>query len=428
MRIAHIAAGAGGMYCGSCIHDNTLAAALQKNGHKVVLIPTYMPLRTDETNVSINQIFYGGINVYLQDKFALFRHTPWTVDRFLNSPTLLNWVSKLGATTDAKVLGALTVSVLKGEQGHQKKELAKLVKWLEDFFKPKLVLLPNSMFVGIAKEIKRELAVPVLCAVQGEDIFLEQLVEPYKSQALKQLRERALDIDAFIAPSQYYADFMAEYLNIPLEKIHVVRLGLNLQGHGMEQFKQNSKPFVIGYLARICPEKGLHLLIEAFYQLRQKLGPDKILLKIAGYLDKKEELYFNNLKNQIDARGLNGDIKYIGEVDRLQKIIFLNNLHVLSVPTTYKEPKGLFVLEALANGVPVVQPRHGSFPELIEATGGGILVEPESPSAIAEGIEYLMNDAECREKLGRQGKEAVHRLFSDKVMAEATLEVYKKYL
>jgi glycosyltransferase involved in cell wall biosynthesis len=428
MKIAYITAGAGRMYCGSCIHDNTLAAALKRKGHDVALIPTYTPIRTDEDDVSLNQVFYGGINVYLQEKSALFRHTPWIFDKLLNSRKLLNWISKLTSTTNAEDLGALTVSVLKGEQGHQKKELEKLVTWLKDAFRPELVQLTNSMFVGMAKEIKRELQVPIISALQGEDIFLENLIEPYRTQALQILRERVSDVDGFIATSQYYADFMAEYLNIPMEKIHRVRLGLNLQGHGIEQFNRDRKPFIVGYLARICPEKGLHLLTEAFCQLRQKLGPEKIQLKIAGYLGNSDRKYFDNIKNQIHSRDLNGDVEYIGEVDRLEKIIFLNSLHVLSVPTTYREPKGLFVLEALANGVPVVQPRHGSFPELIEATGGGVLVEPESPAALAEGIYSLINNSEHREKLGQQGKQAVHELFSDEVMAEATLEVYQQYL
>ncbi len=428
LKIAYITAGAGRMYCGSCIHDNTLAAALQRKGHDVALIPTYTPIRTDEDNVSLDRIFYGGLNVYLQEKLAVFRHTPSMLDRIFNSPKLLNWISNLASTTNAKNLGALTVSVLQGEQGHQKKELRKLIRWLKDAFQPELVQLTNSMFVGLAREIKRELKVPVLCAVQGEDIFLESLVEPYKTQALQILRQRVLDVDGFIATSQYYTDFMAEYIRIPVNKIHIVRLGLNLQGHGIKQFNRHSNPFVIGYLARICPEKGLHLLVEAFFHLRQRLGPEKIQLKIAGYLGKSDLNYFENIKNQINARGLNGEVEYIGEVDRVQKIIFLNNLHILSVPTTYKEPKGLFVLEALANGVPVVQPRHGSFPELIKATSGGILVEPESPEALAEGIYSLMENPEFRKKLAQRGKQSVHQFFSDEVMAEATLDIYKQYL
>ena len=243
------------------------------------------------------------------------------------------------------------------------------------------------------------------------------------------MRARVSDVDGFIAPCRYYAEFMASYLKIPTDKVNVVKLGLNLEGHGgARNTASPDSPFVIGYLARICPEKGLHLLVDAFYRLTQKVPSDKIRLKVAGYLGKGDTLYFEEIVNQIEAWGLGNSFEYLGEVDREQKVNFLKELHVLSVPTTYKEPKGLFVLEALANGVPVVLPRHGGFPELIDATGGGLLVDAESPTATVEGILELMNDPKRREELGRRGKEAVHRRFSDDIMAEETLAVYRKYL
>ena len=350
------------------------------------------------------------------------------LDRLFDTPTLLNELSRFSASTSAKDLGALTVSMLQGEEGQQKKELAKLVKWLKDSYQPDLVQLTNSMFVGFTREMKKALSVPILCALQGEDIFLEALIEPYKSQALKLLQARASEMDGYIAPCQYYADFMTDYLDIPANKIDVVHLGLNLSEHGVRQKALAETPFVIGYLARICPEKGLHLLVDAFYRLTNRIGSNKVQLKVAGYLGKKDAPYLEKLVKQIDAWGLSEVFDYWGEVDRHQKIEFLNSLHVLSVPTTYKESKGLFILEALANGVPVIQPRHGAFPELIAATGGGILVDAESPDAIAEGISQLMSDRGYREQLGQQGKEIVRREFSDDVMAKATLAVYRKYI
>lgn len=428
MKVAYIAAGAAGMYCGTCIHDNTLAAALQRKGHDVALIPTYTPIRTDEIDVSIDRVFYGGINVYLQQKSGLFRHTPWMLDRLFDSPSLLNGLSRFSASTSAQDLGVLTVSVLQGEEGQQRKELAKLVQWLKNSYQPDLVQLTNSMFVGFAREMKKTLGVPILCALQGEDIFLEALIEPYKARALKLLRARASEVDGYIAPCQYYADFMADYLGVPPSKIDVVPLGLNLSEHGVDHKDLPETPFIIGYLARICPEKGLHLLVDAFYRLTDRLGPDKVQLKVAGYLGKKDEPYLEELIEQIDAWGLSDAFDYWGEVDRHQKIDFLNGLHALSVPTTYKESKGLFILEALANGVPVVQPRHGTFPELIAATGGGVLVDAESPDGLAEGILQLIDNPDYREALGQQGKETVHREFSDDVMTEATLAVYRKYI
>lgn len=428
MKVAYITAGAAGMYCGTCIHDNTVAAALKKQGHNVTLIPTYTPTRTDEENVSLNRVFYGGINVYLQQKISLFRHTPWVLDRLLDNPSLLNSLSRFSASTDASDLGMLTVSMLSGENGYQKKELDKLVKWLRDENRPDIVYLTNSMLLGFAREIKDTLQVPVICALQGEDIFLRELIDPFKDEALTLLAERATDVDGFVATCDYYAQFMAEeYLNVSLEKINVVPLGLNLDGHGLIDEKQGPPPFNIGYLARICPEKGLHILVSAFYTLAREFGVDNVELHVAGYLGKKDEPYFEELVNQINAWGLQDSFFHYGEVTRSQKINFLNRLHVFSVPTVYRESKGLSILEALANGVPVVQPNHGSFPEMVNATQGGILVEPESAEAIADGIYQLFRTPSKRKELGLTGKTNVHEKFSHEKIAKQLMNVFEKY-
>ena len=428
MKVAYITAGAAGMYCGTCIHDNMVATVLKKRGHNVSLIPTYTPTRTDEANVSLNRVFFGGINVYLQQKLSFFRHTPWTLDKLLDNPTLLNGLARFSSSTDARDLGQLTVSMLSAEQGHQSKELAKLVKWLVEENKPDIVYLTNSMLVGFTREIKKALDIPVICALQGEDIFLQDLIEPYKSEALTLLRERAADPDGFVAPCRYYAQFMADtYLNVPINKINVVPLGLNMDGHGLPVEKPDPPPFVIGYLARICPEKGLHILVDAFRLVAETLGADNVQLHVAGYLGKKDEPYLEELVNQIHAWNLSDSFVHHGEVTRTQKIEFLNRLHVFSVPTVYRESKGLSIIESLANGVPVVQPRHGTFPEMIEATDGGILVEPESPESVAAGLIELLGDTNRREYLGETGKINVHQKFSDTIIAEQLLKVFEKH-
>ena len=428
MKVAYITAGAAGMYCGTCIHDNMVATVLKKQGHNVSLIPTYTPTRTDEANVSLNRVFFGGINVYLQQKLSFFRHTPWALDKLLDNPTLLNGLARFSSSTAAQDLGQLTVSMLSAEQGHQSKELAKLVKWLTEEDKPDIVYLTNSMLVGFTREIKKALDVPVICALQGEDIFLQDLIEPYNSEALTLLRERAIDPDGFVAPCAYYARFMADtYLDVPIDKIDVVPLGLNMDGHGLAVEKPEPPPFLIGYLARICPEKGLHVLVDAFRLVAEVLGADNVQLHVAGYLGKKDEPYLEELVNQIQAWDLSDSFVHHGEVTRTQKIEFLNRLHVFSVPTVYRESKGLSIIESLANGVPVIQPRHGAFPEMLDATDGGILVEPKSAEAVAAGIIELLKDTDRREHLGETGKTNVHQKFNDTIIAEQLLKVFEKY-
>jgi glycosyltransferase involved in cell wall biosynthesis len=425
MRIAYITAGAGGMYCGSCLHDNTLALALDRLGHDVSLIPTYTPIRTDDVDFSIDQVFYGAVNVYLEQKSGLFRRTPRFLDRLLNGRGLLRWVSGRGSSVDPRDLGDMTLSVLQGEDGRQRKELERLIEWLQGDLRPDVVHITNSMFVGLARRIKADVGVPVVCQLQGEDIFLEQLHEPWRTRVRETLRERARDADAFVVNSRFYGEFMADYLGLPPERIHHIPLGLNLEGHGGPALDPAAEPFTIGYLARICPEKGLHVLLEAFRELAGQVGAERLRLRVAGWLGERDTAYLEEQRGRVREWGLEPRVELVGEVDREEKIEFLQSLHVLSVPTIYREPKGLFVLEALANGVPVVVPRHGSFPELVEATGGGLLVEPESAAAVAAGLRTLMDDRGRLRELGRSGKQRVEQDFAVSVEAQRALELYR---
>lgn len=427
MRVVYVTAGAAGMYCGSCLHDNTLAAALIALGHDVLLLPTYTPVRTDEVDVSGPRVFFGGINVYLQQKLALFRHTPWVFDRLLDAPGLLRWVSRFAVKTQAEELGDLTLSMLQGEHGRQRKEVQKLVRWLAGEPRPDVVNLTAALLTGAVPEIKRQLGVPVVCSLQGEDIFLDALPEGFRRQAIALMREHCRQVDGFIATSNYYADHMADYLGIPRERIDVVHPGLNLAGHGGPPAGTDGRPPAVGYFARICPEKGLHILAEAFRILRATAGAPAYRLRVSGWLGPNNRPYFEGIRHQMDQWGLANAFEHVDCPDRQSKIAFLQGCDVFSVPTVYREPKGLYVLEALANGVPVVQPHHGSFPELIEATGGGVLAQPLDPVDLAANLQRLLEDAETRRELGRRGREAVHRDFNAEVMARKTLDVYRKY-
>ncbi len=427
MRIAYITAGAAGMFCGSCLHDNTLTAALRDLGHDALLIPTYTPIRTDEEDMSQGRVFFGGINVYLQQKLAFFRHTPWFLDRLLDAPRLLNWVARFAVKTQAQELGELTVSMLRGEHGRQRKEIEKLVAWLADEVKPDLVHFSNVLLSGLVPRLRERLKVPVLAALQGDDIFLESLPGTYRERSLEMIRDHCRGFNGFVATSRYYADFMSGYLEIPRERIAVIYPGLNLKGHGQGNGPRAGTP-TIGYFARVCPEKGLHVLVEAFRRLRQTPEAPRCRLRVSGWLGANQRGYLDEQRNRLQEAGLLDDFEYVESPDHDSKVRFLQSLDVLSVPTVYREPKGLYVLEAWANGVPVVQPRHGSFPELIEATGGGVLVPPEDPAALAQALRQLLERPDERAALGQSGKQAVEKGFHARAMAEATVNLYRSHL
>jgi len=431
MKILYLTAGAAGMYCGSCLRDNALASELMRQGHEVTLLPLYTPPLTDEPSVSSDKVFFGGISVYLEQHSALFRHTPRWLDKLWDSRFVLKAASKRSIAVDPDSLCELTISILKGEHGHQRKEISKFIDWLKEQPKPphgyEIVDMQNSMLIGLAKPIKEATGLPICCTLQGEDLFLDGMREPYHSQALELIHEQAKYVDAFIAVSSYYADFMAGYLGIPRGRIHVVPLGINLTDYDTRAETRKPRagePFTIGYFARVAPEKGLHVLAEAYRLLRQRDDFPPSKLEAAGYLAPEHKPYLQEIENKMNAAGLAEEFRYHGAVEREAKLNFFQNVDVVSVPTTYAEAKGLSVIEAMASGVPVVQPRRGSFTEIVERTRGGLLYESNDAAGLAEAIYSLWKNPELAADLGKQGITGVHQHFTVKQMAERAIDVY----
>lgn len=431
MKYAYIATGAANMYCGSCMRDNTLVSALKSLGHDVCMLPLYTPLRVDEENVSENHVFYGGIEAYLLQRFP--RQTPWRdfLLQIAGSQALVRLLPHfdIGGAVDPGQNAAMTLSMLRGEYGNQKILLDEMVSWLATDLQPDMVHVTNTLISGPVRAIKQALNVPIVCGLHGEDIFIDGLPEPYRRQALDLIRENAAYIDHFIAISQYYADYFGPLIGIDPAKITLVRPGIALQdyhNHANAQAKPSGAPLTIGYLARISPEKGLHLLTEAFIHLCRSGRFPGLRLKAAGYLSRAHKPYVDSIHRRLKEAGVGEQVEIVGTVDRQQKVAFLQSLDVFSVPTLYRDPKGLPVLEALASGVPVVQPGHGAFPELLAVTGGGLLHKPADPVDLADKLATLLQDAALRQELDRRGRAVVHANFSAERMATETVEVYQQ--
>jgi glycosyltransferase involved in cell wall biosynthesis len=425
MRILHVTAGAANMYCGSCMRDNALAAELKRQGHDVVLMPVYTPTLTDEENVSDGRVFFGGISVYLQQKSSIFRYTPAIVDRLLfDNNWALRRASQKSIGVTPQFLGEMTVDMLKGEHGPIAKEFRKLRNWLRTEAPFDVISLPFTLLIGMAESLRR--AAPksrIVCTLQGEDLFLEGLPENFRRESKRLIREAIPQVDTFIAVSGYYAAFMSGYLEIPREKIRVVPIGISLEGYSPAA-KTRNDVVKIGYFARIDPAKGFHHLCEAFRLLRKRTGLPPLRLEAAGYMLPEHREYFAREKAAMEAAGLGGEFHYHGALNREEKIAFLQQVDLLSVPTEYVEPKGLFVLESLACGTPVVLPAHGAFPEILARTGGGILVEPRDAHALADSLENMICDPERRAALGAEGAEGVRRHYAAAAMAEAQLAAF----
>jgi glycosyltransferase involved in cell wall biosynthesis len=188
----------------------------------------------------------------------------------------------------------------------------------------------------------------------------------------------------------------------------------------------SDRPPTIGYLARLAPEKGLHLLVDAFIALAKTTGLSQAELRVAGWLGKQYEAYWQEQLDKLAMAGLQDRVRYMGSVDRAGKLAFLNSIDLLCVPTTYQEPKGLFVLEGLAAGVPYVQPAHGAFPELHQRMGGGYLFDPETAGELATRLAEVLGDRKALRTLGQQGRQAVFDNASIELEAASFIELLRK--
>ena len=426
MKIIQLTPGSGdNFYCENCLRDNDLVKALRQQGQDALLVPLYLPGRMEETGCEQNlPIFFGGINVYLQQKFSLFRRSPRWLDRLWDARTLLNWAAGRVGMTRARDLGETTISILRGEEGRQVKELDRLVNWLASEAKPDIICLSNALLAGMARRLKEQLKAPVVCLLQDEDEFLDALEEPYRETAWQILRERVADVDLFIAVSNYYASVMGERLKLNAQKITVVYQGILLEG--FEPAPSIPKIPAIGYLSRMCPDKGLDRLTEAYLLLKKHDQLRQTRLRIAGGKTRADDDFINRLRRQLIAGGVWDDVEFLESFERPMRQDFLRTLSVLCVPERRGESSGRYVLEALACGVPVVQPRSGVFTELLELTGGGILVsEAGDANELAQALEKLLLVPDQARALGIRGRKAVCEQFNVEGTARQLVEIFQ---
>lgn len=422
MRFVQITAGTGDFYCGNCVRDDALVKALAHQGHEALMVPLYLPMVTEEPVIDEGvPLFYGGINVYLQQKLGVFRKTPRWLDALFDSTPLLKMAARKTGMTKARDLGEITLSTLQGEEGKQAKELERLIDWLVQYAKPEVVCLSNALLVGLARRIREALGVPVVCTLQGEDGFLDGLPQPYRDQAWETLAQRAQEMDAFIAVSHYYGEVMRLRLRLPPDRVHTVYNGIALDGYPLSR-KLPEVP-VLGYFARMCRDKGLQTLVEAFIELKKRDRVKDLRLKVAGAMTLSDQPFVDSLRQELASADLSAFATFSPNLTRSEKIAFFQGLSVLSVPASYGEAFGLYVIEAMAAGVPVAQPNHAAFPELIEATEGGILYDHTRPEGLVNALETLLLDPERIHHLGEKGRNAVNRHFTMDRMAQDVVQV-----
>lgn len=427
MKIVYVTPGSGGtFYCQNCFRDSDLLKSLLELGHDVIKLPMYLPANLDENgSVSDTPVFFGAINIYLKEKLPFYRHAPVWLERLFDSEALLQFAAKKAGSTRASGLEEMTISMLLGEDGRQASELDHLINYLHEI-KPDVVHLSNALLLGLAHRLKKDLNTGVVCSLQDENEWIDLMDENYRGKVWNIMAEKAADVDLFVTASRFYAEKSQQQMTIPAHKIKVIYGGLDLDGY--ETSVLPFDPPVIGYLCRMSEYFGLGILVDAFISLKKDDRFKDLKLHLTGGYAGEDKHFVNELMKKINGCGCGKDVKIFKHFNKENRVKFLKGLTLLSVPVPTGESFGAYQVEALASGVPVVQPEVGCFPEFVEATKGGVIYDPNNSEILAGEIASLLADPDKVRKLGERGQKAVMEQFSMSNMARDMEKVYREIL
>ena len=425
MKIVYVTPGSGGsFYCQNCFRDDGLLLSLSAHGYSVYKVPMYLPSNLEECGKTADTpVFYGAINVYLKEKLPIYRIAPLWLKRVFDSDALLQLAARKAGSTRAAGLEEMTISMLHGEKGRQASELDHFIRYMQKEINPNVVHLSNALLLGLAHRVKKELGAGVVCSLQDENEWIDPMSERYQSDVWNLMAEKAVDVDLFVTASRYYSNLAQKNLKIPADKIRVINGGINLDGY--ERSSLSFDPPVIGYLCRMSEYFGLGILVDAFIRLKKDRRFKDLKLHITGGYPGDDKHFVNELLGKISKQGYENDVKIFKNFNKENRVKFLQTLTLLSVPVPAGEAFGAYQVEALAAGVPVVQPTVGCYPEFVEATKGGIIYEPNNSKGLAQAIASLLLDPARVRDLGEQGRRVVWERFSMNDMAKNIVRVYE---
>ncbi|HEX7583211.1 MAG TPA: glycosyltransferase family 4 protein [Prolixibacteraceae bacterium] len=427
MKIAHIIPGSGGsFYCGNCLRDSKYVKALKDLGHQVIKVPMYLPLFDDAHDLNDVPVFYGAVNLYLKQHFPIFRHMPAFVENALDSKSVLQYAAHKAGSTRASGLEEMTVSMLLGEEGQQKEELERMVDWLADEAKPDVVHLSNALLLGLARRIKQRMNIPVICSLQDEDVWVDVMEDKYRKEVWDLMSERGKDVDAFVSVSDYYANEIHRKMTIREDQMHTVHIGVDASDYSSGNITE--KEPVIGYISRMCEENGLAVLVDAFIILKQNPDFAAVKLKITGGKTGDDIHFIKEQKQKIAKAGLENKVFWVEEFEEDDRQKFFDSVRLISIPVLNGEAFGLYMLEAMASGIPMVQPALGAFPEVIEISGGGVIYAENKPELLAEALASLILNDKKLQELSATALSGVKAHFDIHQQAKKMVRVYESVL
>lgn len=427
MKILHLTPGSGGtFYCQNCLRDHLLIRALRRQGHDVVLAPLYLPMYGGDAVAETNApMFFGGISVYLREKVAFLRRMPGWMERALNSPFLLRKAAKREGTTNAAELGAMTLSMLEGRDGNQRQEFNRFCEWLETEDKPDVVHISNALLLGFVPALQDVLNTVFVCSLQDEEPWVNAMKAPYDRLCWEAMTRRAQQVHRFVSTSQWYAGRMTERMQLHTDQIRVIYPGLELPEFTREH---NAEPPVIGYLSRLNAAQGFEALVTAFIRLKKEPTFGSLRLRATGGITPADTGFVNAMERKLRKAGVLEDVEIDRDFQSAPGAAFFGGLTVMSAPVQGGEAFGMHIIEAMARGIPVVQPSLGAYPEIIGLSGGGLLYDPLQVDGLTDTLRAVLADPALSMRLGGQGYAYARAHFSVERMARDMAALYEDAL
>ncbi len=408
MRVLFITPGSGDhFYCENCRRDLDLVRALRAQGHDAVLVPLYLPIAEAQA-IGSSPVFYGAVNVFLEQRLPIVRRLPAQWRRALDSVGVLRWAAARARSIRARGLEAMTLSVLRGEEGRQAEELQRLADWLRREPKPDVIHLSNALLLGLAGRLRARVGAPVVCSLQDEDHWVDAMPEPWPARLWAAMAERAPAVDLFLPVSRSYGETMARRLGLAPGRWRVVYPGIDT---AVRELVLPPPVPTIGYYARLSSELGLGDLARAFFALRKRPELRSLRLHAAGGMTADDAPFLRRLRRCVRQEGAADRVSILENFDPSQAAGFMSSITVLCVPVPGGEAFGLFSLEALARGVPVVLPAEPAFTEVARMSEGILLYPPGDRDALCGALARVLLDPGLRQRLAHAGRAGVRQHF-----------------
>jgi glycosyltransferase involved in cell wall biosynthesis len=428
MDILQIIPGSGGsFYCGNCLRDDKFHLAMKKQGHQVTKLPMYLPLFSDEHDLNEIPVFYGAISIYLKQLYPIFRHAPAWFDRLLNSSPMMKLAASMAGSTSAKGLEEMTISMLMGEKGKQKDELNRMVSWMAEYLKPDVIHLSNALLLGLAPKLKKEFPNAVIvCSLQDEDVWVDAMKDTFRDKIWNLMSTKSEYIDGFIAVSDFYSKVSIDKMKLPPKKVFINHLGVDPDEY--KYLSSDKKNRNIGYISRMCQANGFDIIVDAFILLKKDTAFQDVNLILTGGSTGDDKPLIKQVKQKLKEADLTNQVEFHEDFDGEGRHEFFAKVKLISVPVKNGEAFGLYLLESMASGVPVVQPKLGAFPEIVEKSNGGIIYNNNSPEELSIALKDLLSKEDKLQELSTNARKGVEDAFNIYAQADKLVNIYSQLL